>query len=429
MIAGLAIFFCIVVVYSVVAAWLNKRSITMPMFFVVVGALIGSQGLGLLDISLSSETIKLLVEITLALLLFADSSTLSLRQIREDPSLPSRLLGFALPLIIVFGGVAALGLFPDEGIGFAMLLGSILAPTDAALGMPIFTNRRVPARIRRALNIESGLNDGIATPFVTLFIAMAVAEQTQQVSNWLVIAVVEILIAIGVGVGVGLLGGWLFTKATKHRLTTRTTEQIGILMLALATYLVSIALGGNGFIAAFVGGMFFGASSHHRKHNAVEFTEVTGSLLSVFVWTVFGSLMVIPLITHFNFRALLYAILSLTLVRMLPVGISMISKGLRRDTLFIMGWLGPRGLASVVFTILAYESFTEASRPLDNLLAMAGWTILLSVLLHGFSARPLAAWYANRLKTADPSVPELVEVADLDVAHQAVRSYNSTSQE
>ena len=412
--SGLAIFLIIVVIYTVVAVWLGRRSITMPMFFLAVGALIGANGLGYLNISLSSETVKLLVEITLALLLFADSSTLKLHQLKDDAGLPVRLLGLALPLIILLGGLLAFVLFPQEGLGFALLIGAILAPTDAALGLAIFTNQRVPVRIRRALNVESGLNDGIATPFVTLFTALAVAELAQKLTGWLAFAVLEIAIAVAVGSVLGMSGGWLFALAMRHRLTSRATEQIGTLALALAIYFSSIALGGNGFIAAFVGGLFFSYVTRHRQHHAVEFTEAAGTLLSLFIWTIFGSVLVIPLFTAFNPLALLYAVLSLTLIRMLPAAISLVGTHFRRDTKLVMGWLGPRGLASVVFTLIAFESFREIARPHQTLFAIAGWTILLSVILHGFSALPLARWYANRLKTAPASIPELLEVPDLE---------------
>ena len=413
-ITGIAILLLLIVVYAAVAVWLGRRSITMPMVFLAVGALTGDHGLGWITFSLSSEEIKLLVEITLALVLFADSSTLSFRQVRDDASLPARLLALALPMVILFGGLLAFAFFPSEGVGFAFLVAAILAPTDAALGLPIFTNRRVPVRIRRALNVESGLNDGIATPFVTLFVALTLAEETQSYASWFRSALVEIAIALAVGAALGMLGGRLFDGAMHRQNTSRATEQLGTLALALAIYFGSVAVGGNGFIAAFVGGLFFSYITRHRQHRAVEFTESVGTLLSLFVWTIFGALLVIPLFTAFNPLALLYAVLSLTLIRMLPVALSLLGLHFRFDTRLVMGWLGPRGLASVVFTLIAFESFQESARPVATLVALAGWTILLSVLLHGFSARPLARWYANRLKGASPSSPELVEMADLE---------------
>ncbi len=354
------------------------------------------------------------MEVTLALLLFSDSSTLKLHQLQEDIGLPGGLLGIGLPLTIFLGGLLVYWIFPAEGIGFALLIGAILAPTDAALGLPIFNNERVPVRIRRALNVESGLNDGIATPFVLLFTGLAVAEVTQSLSAWLTTALFEIGMAVVVGAALGMLGGWLLSTAMKRQLTSRATEQIGTFALALSAYFGSIALGGNGFIAAFVGGIFFSYATRHQEHDAVELTEGLGTLLSLFVWTVFGSIMIIPLFTAFNPLALLCAVLSLTLIRMLPVALALVRTGFRPDTKLVMGWLGPRGLASVVFTLIAFESFTEAARPSDTLFAIAGWTIFLSVLLHGFSALPLAAWYSKRLEGAAADLPELMDVPDLE---------------
>ncbi len=412
--SGAVIFLVFIVVYAAFAVWLGKKSITMPMVFLVFGALTGSNGLGWIPISMSAEEVKTVIEVTLAVLLFADSSTLKLRQLKVDAELPARLLGLALPMIILSGGLVALALFPQEGLGFALLIGAILAPTDAALGLPIFTNPRVPVRIRRALNVESGLNDGIATPFVTLFSALAVAEMTQSISNWLTGAVIEIGMAVAVGAALGLLGGWLFSTAMRKDLTSPASEQIGTLALALATYATSITLGGNGFIASFVGGLFFSYITRHRERHAMELTEAFGTLLSLFVWMVFGSLLVIPLFTHFNPLALVYAVLSLTVIRMLPVGISLLGMHFRRDTQLVIGWLGPRGLASAVFTLIAFEAFHQVSRPEEILFSLAGWTVTLSVLLHGFSAQPLADWYASRLASAPANIPELMEMAEVE---------------
>ena len=406
---GLAVFLGLVVIYGAVAVWLGRFSITMPIVFVAVGALFGPAGL------VSAKDVELLTEMTLALLLFADASTLALRQVRDDPGPPARLLLLAMPLVIALGGLVAYAFFPKEGFGFALLLAAILAPTDAALGLPIFNNPRVPVRIRRALNVESGLNDGIATPLVALFAALALAEETNQMGGWLLSALGEIGIGVGAGIAAGLLGGWLFAAAVKRSWTAATGEQIGNLALALCAFWTAKALGGNGFVAAFVGGILFGHSTRERLHVATEFTETAGTLLSLFVWTAFGANLAVPLFQPFRLLELVYALISLTAIRMIPVAISLIGTRFRRDTVLVMGWFGPRGLASVVFTLMVYELFHEAARPFDTLAVVATWTILLSVVLHGISAVPLANWYARRLETAEAAAPELVEVPELGV--------------
>lgn len=403
------VLFGAVAVYALVAGWLGARSITMPLVFVAVGIVAGPHVLGAIDLPLHAEGIERLIEITLALLLFADASTLDWRAIRADAWIPARLLVVGLPLTVAVGALTAGLLFPGAGLGMALLLGAILAPTDAALGLPIFSNERVPMRVRRALNVESGFNDGVSTPFVTLALAFVVAEATPgNPGSWIPPALAEIAIAIVVGGLLGVVGGRAFLAAETRGLTTPVALQLGGLALALLGYWGSIAAGGNGYIAAFVAGLAFGAASDGKLAAAGEFPEVSGTLLSLLVWVIFGA-MVAPLaFTHFVPAALLYAVLALTVARMLPVAIALAGTRLRADTVLMMGWLGPRGLASVVFTLIALGTLTEAGID-PTPLSAAVWAVLLSVALHAVTAVPLASWYAGRLEAAGPGIPEFAE--------------------
>lgn len=415
MLQGIVLFGLIIVLYSALAGRLGRWSITAPMVFVAAGFVLGPGVLNLHPVTPRTEGIKEVTEITLALLLFADASTLSFRQVREDAMLPLRLLSIGIVLTIILGAVTAWGLLPGEGLAFAALLGAILAPTDAALGLPIFNNPAVPVRIRRALNVESGLNDGIATPFVTLFVAFAAAsEASSQSGGWLAGALLEIGIALAVGAGAGVLGGWLLSQAARRGWTEGGAMQIGVLGLSLAAYFGSISLHGNGFIAAFIGGIAFGALMKHQAVEVAEFTENLGAFLSILVWGIFGALF-LPLAFQAttSWRPILYAVLSLTVIRMAPVALALRGVGFRRDTVALMGWFGPRGLASVVFTLMAFLAFEEVGRPIDTLAAVATWTILFSVLLHGLSAVPLSAWYARRLADAGQPLAETADVAEL----------------
>jgi NhaP-type Na+/H+ or K+/H+ antiporter len=305
-----------------------------------------------------------------------------------------------------------------------LLLAAILAPTDAALGLPIFVNPNVPGRIRRALNVESGLNDGIATPFVTLFIALAVAEEGANPGDgWLVSALTQLGLAVIIGSVVGAVGGKLLEWAHQRKWTEGAPLQFAVLALALTAYLGSIALGGNGFVAAFIAGIIFGAVTHNRLAESADYTETTGTLLSLFVWTIFGAVFVAPAaLLAFDWRVVGYAVLSLTLIRLLPVALSLIGVRFRRDTVGLMGWFGPRGLASVIFGLMAFDELSAASREAGLLASVVTWTILLSVLTHGLSAQPLAAWYARRLKSAPPDAPELVEVQEVQVRRDVLLS-------
>lgn len=427
MILGVAIFFAAIVLYSVLAAKLSRWSITAPLVFVAVGFLLGPAGLGLLVVSPRAEGTKALTELTLAILLFADASTLDLRQVREDAALPLRLLTVGMLLTIALGTLAALALLRGEGLAFAALIGAILAPTDAALGLPIFNNPRVPVRIRRALNVESGLNDGIATPFVTLFVAYAVATEAHTAGGgWFATALSEIALAVVAGAAIGAAGGWLLVQSSRRGWTSAGAEQIGVLALALTAYFGSTAVHGNGFIAAFVGGIVFRVITKDRMVEASEVTENVGTFLSVLVWGLFGALL-LPLAFRFtlDWRPIVYTILSLTVVRMASVAVAMRGAGLRRDTVALMGWFGPRGLASVVFTLLAFIEFEQVGRSVDTLLAVTCWTILLSVVAHGLSAVPLSKWYAQRLAAASPPPVELVDMAEPAIRRPLLAGYDA----
>ncbi len=414
MFLGLAIVALLIFIYGTLAVKLGRWSITMPMIFMTAGFLLGPGVSSVLPLSFEAEGMKTLTEVTLAVLLFADASTLDLRQLRHDKALTARLLGIGMPLTMLLGTAVFFGLLPGEGLAFAALLGIILAPTDAALGLPIFNDPKVPVRIRRALNVESGLNDGIATPFVLLFLSLATAGQAHAHEGWLVTALLEIMFALLVGAVVGIGGGWLLSKAADRGWSSGISQQLAIFGLALAAFFGSLMIDGNGFIAAFSGGIIFSAATGNRFSEPAEFTENAGTLLSLLVWGIFGGIAVPKaLLYSSDWRPFACAVLSLTAVRMLPVALAMRRTGLRSDTIALMGWFGPRGLASVVFSLLAVMTLQEAGRPTDLLIATATWTILLSVLAHGLSAKPLSAWYSRRLAKAVGPLPELQELSEL----------------
>lgn len=415
--AGILILSLLLVVAGSVSGLLGRKSITMPIVFVVAGVLLSVTGL--LDIAPNHESVKTLTEATLVMLLFADASTLSVHKIQEDVTLPARLLGIGLPLTIACGGLVGWLLFPDQGIGFALLLATILAPTDAALGLPIFINRNVPVRIRRALNVESGLNDGLATPFITLFIALAVSQERTGSGVWLTSALLQIVLAVAAGVTAGGTGGYLLLRARKRGWSQGAPAQFAVLGLAFAAYLGAGLIGGNGFVAAFVGGLTFRRLTRGKLAEEANYTEATGTLLSLFVWTVFGVVFVVPyVLSGLDWRPIVYAALSLTAIRMLPVALALRGVGLRPDTQAIMGWFGPRGLASVVFGLMAIDALESAGMESKLLASVVAWTILLSVLAHGLSARPLAGWYARRLRAAGPDTPELKDVSEIHSRHR-----------
>jgi sodium/hydrogen antiporter len=419
-VSGAAALVALFVVYGLFATRLDRSLITAPIFFVVTGLVLGPDGAGILSSGLDSETTLVITELTLGVLLFADAATVRLRDVEGDARLPVRLLLVGLPLTIALGTVAAGLLFPQAGWAAAALIATILAPTDAALGLAVVTNPAVPARVRRALNVESGLNDGIATPFVTLFLSLVLSEEGLESGHWAAEAAKEIGLALLAAAAVGVLGGKLLMVARRRGWTSATSEQLVVVALALLAYVGAVAIGGNGFVAAFVGGLLFGASTAAKMNEPVEFTETVGLFASFFVWTVFGALFVGPVVTgDIEPLAIVYAVISLTIVRMLPVAAALRGVGLRRDTVAFMGWFGPRGLASVVFTLIAVEELQSASGLADAIEEIATWTILLSVVAHGLSAGPLARVYGRRVDEAQ-DIPELADVPEPRIRRRSI---------
>lgn len=404
--SGLTVLAAVFVAYALVASRLDQWWISAPMVFVAAGLILGPHVSSILPFSLSGEALRTVTELTLALLLFADASTVRLRDVGGDAKLPGRLLSVGLPLTIGAGTLLAYFVLPGAGWALAALIATILAPTDVALGLAVVTNRAVPVRIRRALNVESGLNDGIATPFVTLFIAVVAADEGLTPHDWGVEAVKEIGLAVVAAAIVGFAGGKLLGYAKGRGWTSEVSEQLAILGLALVAYEGSLAIGGNGFVAAFGAGIVFGAVTRgHDLTGPGAFTETVGLTASFLVWTAFGALFVGEIFTRaLSARPILYALLSLTVIRMVPVALALAGTKLRPATVGFMGWFGPRGLASVVFTLVALEEF-DHSHVGDTLVEAATWTILLSVVLHGISAVPLATRYGALIARAG-DVPE-----------------------
>ena len=386
------------VMFALAAGRLERWSIGGPLVFTMVGLALGPTGLGAIEVPATGEVVKLVTELTLALLLFTDASILGLWQLRRHAGIPARLLVIGLPLTILLGGLLALALLPGVPVGLCFLVATILAPTDAALSLAVVTNPKIPLTVRSSLNVESGLNDGIATPIVTVLIAVVAAEEGVT-QGWVIDAVRSIAIALGVAVVLGAGVGWLVVRARRAGWTTATSEQLLVLATALVSFLATVEIAGNGFVAAFVAGLVFGAVTRHQESPATEHVETTGLFLSYAVWTIFGALLAGPLLHHgWHASALVYAVLSLTVVRMVPVALALFRARLDTATVLFFGWFGPRGLASIVFLLLAVHDLHVESVGIVGEVAFEAvvWTILLSVVLHGLSATPLAVAYGKR---------------------------------
>jgi sodium/hydrogen antiporter len=404
-VGNLAVLAAVVFAFGLVSRRLEGTVLTAPIVFVLVGAILGPAGLGLIEFELDDHTVLLLAEIALALVLFTDAASTDLSTLRQNEGLPLRLLGIGMPLTIALGAAAALLLLTDLTFWEAAIVGTVLAPTDAALGQAVVSNLRVPLRVRQALNVEAGLNDGLSVPFLALFLTLAVAEEElQSASYWIRFALEQIGLGVLVGIGVGLVGGWLVSLASRKSWMAVPFQRLALLALALIGWALADQIGGNGFIAAFVGGLAVGPTVEHVGERLIQFTEAEGQLLNLSVFFVFGVL-VIGLIGPLSWEVALYALLSLTLIRMLPVALSLLGTHLRSISVLFMGWFGPRGLATIVLglIVVAEAPLLTGREEIEQVVAL---TVLFSVLLHGLTAAPLSAAYARRVDGMSADVPE-----------------------
>jgi NhaP-type Na+/H+ or K+/H+ antiporter len=291
----------------------------------------------------------------------------------------------------------------------------VLAPTDAALSASVVSDRSLPQAIRRSLNVESGLNDGIVTPIVTALIAAAAAligvgvvEDTASASG------TDALIDLGGGVLigglVGYLGGVVVTRARARGWIAPGGRRIAVLTLPFLAFLVADETGVNYFVAAFVAGFAFRAGTGQEDEEATELPELIGRVFSLAVWAVFGAGLVLDGLERVDWRIALYAVLSLTAVRMLPVAISMIGAGFSRPATLFVGWFGPRGLASVVFGLLIVEELPVDDPRVETVLSTIVLTVLLSVIAHGISGRPFSAWFGRQEPTPEGSTGDEVAI-------------------
>ncbi|HEY5387746.1 MAG TPA: cation:proton antiporter [Thermoleophilia bacterium] len=404
---ALATIMVIIVVWGTVSSPLDRRGVTSAMFFVGAGFAVGASALGLLNVSVTSTVAERVTEVGLVLLLFSDAARLDLRALRHELGWPTRLLLIGLPLTMLAGTGIGVLVFPGMALASVFLLSTMLCSTDAALGQKVVSDTSVPARVRQALDVESGLNDGLAVPFFLVALDLANAELTQGIT-WAVVsnAAAQIGWGLAAGVAAGLFGALLFRAAERRGWIGSEWRQIVVLATALLAYAFALTLGGSGFIAAFVGGLAFGRFSGQQGSAVTLFTEEMGGLLAAVTWIGFGALALGVAIPHVTWQVVLYAALSLTLVRMLPVAIALAGMGVRRPTVAFIGWFGPRGLASVVFALLVLERGVPEEQ---TLLTTVVVTVALSVVLHGLTSVPLVRayrrWYEGHTK-AHPAAAE-----------------------
>lgn len=397
--------------FSLISVKIQGTIITAPMLFIIFGLLVGNGGFTIAEMDPGHSMIHIIAELTLIMVLFTDAARLDLKRLWNDHNLPMRMLIIGLPLVVVTGTIIAMQIFPALTLWEAALLAALLAPTDAALGQSVVSAKIVPVRIRQAINVESGLNDGIILPAVLLLAALAGSQsEISEASVWIRFGLLQVTLGPLVGVLVGYVGASMIDTMTERKWMNTSAQGLGILSLAMLTYVLAELVGGNGFIATFIAGMMFGNIIRNPCTFLFEFMETEGQLLMLITFLIFGAAMLPEGLHHMTPSVFLYAVLSLTIIRMFPIGISLIGAGLKLPTIAFLGWFGPRGLASILFVLLILDRSNIAHH--DELFTIIIITVGLSVLLHGITAAPFAKWYgqlAGRMGECEENqeVPEL----------------------
>lgn len=395
MYAELAVLAVFVHCYSLIAGRIERSFISGPIVFVVAGLIMGPFVLGWLQDDLSRTGLRVLADLTLAMVLFCDASCSNLSVLKRWADIPSRMLLFGLPGAILLGVTAGFVLFPNLSLFEIAALATMLAATDAALGKAVVTNKIVPERLREGLNFESGLNDGLCVPILFVFLALAagnvgeggVAEMTLH------LVLEELGIGLAVGLGVTFVGAQMFRFCHQRGWITDIWRQATVISLALSCFFIAQSLHGSGYIAAFSGGLLFGYLAKDATHKLVLAAEGYGEVLALMTWMLFGAVVIVKSFDSFTWTMLIYAILSLTVVRMLPIFLCLQGGGEKTPSRLFLGWFGPRGLASVVFAVIVME----AELPGSHFIAMTVvCTVLLSLIAHGVTAKPLAEWIGRK---------------------------------
>jgi len=388
--------------YSLVAGRLERTFVSGPMAFLAFGFLAGPRCLDWLGLDVGDDWLRILADLTLALVLFIDAANANKSVLKTNAGIPLRMLLFGLPMTIALGVGVGMLLFDQLGIWELAILATMLTATDAALGKAVVTNKAVPARIRESLNVESGLNDGVCVPVLFVFIVLAEAGDVKAQGGSLLLTYVvkEIGIGVAVGIGVTAIATWLMKVCWDRGWITEVWAQLPVLMLAILCFTVAQSLHGSGYIAAFVGGILFGIRAKEETHELVLDAEGMAETLAMFTWIIFGAAVIDQAYLFFSWQVLVYALLSLTVVRMLPVLLSLTGNGERIETKLFLAWFGPRGFASIVFAIIVLNTSLPGA---EQMAIVVICTVLLSAVLHGITANPFASALANKLSKTSTS--------------------------
>ena len=406
---SLLIIAAVILLFGAVSGRLERTVLTPPMLFVGVGLLLCPAVFGLSEMDSQSAALHLLAEVTLVVVLFTDAARIDFRLLSRNYTVPLRMLALGMPLTMAVGTLAAAPFFPEFTLVELALLAAVLTPTDAALGQVVVSSEQVPIRVRQGLNVESGLNDGIALPAIFILATLA-GGHPEEGHNWPLFVAGQLLLGPLAGASAGFLGGKLLTHARAAKWMNHTFEQLAGVSIALLAFSGAELIHGNGFIAAFVAGLTIGNTARSACHCLYEFAEAEGQLLALLAFLFFGMTMAPEALATLSWESVGYVALSLTVVRMLPIALSLAGTGLQLPTKLFLGWFGPRGLATILFAILILDESQTANG--QQIVAVAMTAVLISVVAHGATALPLAKAYGAYVQSKSADGPHLAELED-----------------
>lgn len=388
----------IILVFGIFSKRAEQTIVTAPMVFVLIGLAVSLFGIEMMEEGPKAGFVKPFAELTLILVLFIDASTINRSKLKLDRSLPVRLLLIGLPLTMVMGALIAIPIFPEISTVALVMMALILSPTDAALGQAVVTGEQVPLRIRQTINVESGLNDGIALPPILICFAIlsGSAGGNMDFSYWLTFVIKQFLFGPIIGGFIGWLGGFMVERSSKAGWMSHTYQMLASVAIAILAYALAEHMGGNGFIAVYFAGLMLGTQSEMIRERIREFGEAESQVLIMFIFLLFGMLLVPVAYEYWDWRAWVYAILSLTVIRIVPVALSLLGSGLDKKTVLFIGWFGPRGIASVLYLLMAVIQLGVEGY--ETVIGVISLTVFLSIFLHGVTALPFSNLFFHKKK-------------------------------
>jgi NhaP-type Na+/H+ or K+/H+ antiporter len=389
----------VIIVSALVSGIVARAPLSQVLVFVALGVALGPAGFGAFDIGLTSPVGQGLAIVSLSLVLFTDAITINLGQLRGNWLPPALALGPGAIVTIVIVALAAAVLF-GLSPALALLVGAILASTDAVLLRDLTRDPRIPLAVRHTLSVEAGANDLIVLP-LTLILAAVASGASRGAGEWLRFMVGIVVLAPAVGVAVALVAIRLVSWLRRRRLISREDESIYSIGVAFAAFAAAQLLGGSGFLAAFAAGLTISFIDVELCDCFLEYGETTAEVAMLLTFVLLGATLVQTSWAALDWRTLLFALIVLVVARPVAMLLALARSDLSRDGKAILAWFGPRGLNSLLLLILALGEGVPQGEALTGIV---GVVVLASIVLHGMTATPLAAWYGRRARSA--TLPE-----------------------